>query len=90
MVTALSIAGDLSFNPETDSLTSKNGEKYNMLFLLMQVVGVAIVVLLWFCNTESLMYLTYQVNHSNSRVHMGMNFLTRYVILLHFYLNRNN
>lgn len=27
MVTALSIAGDLSFNPETDSLTGKTGEK---------------------------------------------------------------
>ena len=27
MVTALSIAGDLSFNPETDSLTGANGEK---------------------------------------------------------------
>ena len=28
MVTALSIAGDLSFNPETDSLTCPNGEIY--------------------------------------------------------------
>ena len=28
MVTALSIAGDLSFNPETDPLTSPNGEIY--------------------------------------------------------------
>lgn len=30
MVTALSIAGDLSFNPETDSLTSKNGESFKL------------------------------------------------------------
>lgn len=28
IVTALSIAGDLSFNPETDSLTGTNGEAY--------------------------------------------------------------
>lgn len=28
MVTAMSIAGDLSFNPETDTLTSANGEAY--------------------------------------------------------------
>lgn len=30
MVTALSIAGDLSFNPETDSLTDANGESFKL------------------------------------------------------------
>lgn len=30
MVTALSIGGDLSFNPETDSLTGKNGESFKL------------------------------------------------------------
>ncbi|KAK2571878.1 Aconitate hydratase [Acropora cervicornis] len=30
MVTALSIAGDLSFNPETDSLTGANGESFKL------------------------------------------------------------
>jgi len=29
-VTALSIAGDLSFNPETDSLTCPNGESFKL------------------------------------------------------------
>lgn len=33
MVTAMSIAGDLSFNPETDTLTSANGEAYMYMYM---------------------------------------------------------
>ena len=33
MVTAMSIAGDLSFNPETDTLTGANGRHVNEIYL---------------------------------------------------------
>ena len=39
MVTALSIAGDLSFNPETDFLTGKDGKK-SSLFLQLAMIRI--------------------------------------------------
>lgn len=36
MVTAMSIAGDLSFNPETDTLTGANGEAYMYMYMYMR------------------------------------------------------